>query len=169
MAALTPEFAWAIVTEPLDPPPVIGDVVETFVMSPWGTPATALSTYSLLAASVLALTVSTPLILPVPLKIISPPPTVKSPETICTLPLVSIVSLRVVFWTNCKLPAALVWLFGDSYIFHKLPPFHEMPSLAPGSLILMLLTLVTLKLLISILPPIVPPASGRNLPSISTE
>ena len=32
--ALTPEEACAMVTEPLEPPPVIGEVVDTFVISP---------------------------------------------------------------------------------------------------------------------------------------
>ena len=41
------------------------------------TVGTELSTYNLLAASVLAVTVSTPCILPVPSKVIPPPETVK--------------------------------------------------------------------------------------------
>ena len=58
------------VTVPEYPPPVKPVPPITPVISPTGTPATALSTYSLLAASVLDETVSIPCIRPVPLKTI---------------------------------------------------------------------------------------------------
>ena len=68
------------VTLPEVPPPSKPVPAVTAVISPTGTPATALSTYNLLAASVSTLTVSTPCILPVPPSVISPPETTKSPE-----------------------------------------------------------------------------------------
>ena len=66
------------VTAPEVPPPVRLVPAVTPVISPTGTPATAVSTYSLFAASVLADTVSTPCILPVPPNVMSPPLTVMS-------------------------------------------------------------------------------------------
>ena len=65
------------VTVPLVPPPVMPVPAVTPVISPTGTPATALSTYVLFAASVPADTVSIPCILPVPDKTI--PPTTVTP------------------------------------------------------------------------------------------
>ena len=74
------------VTAPEVPPPVKPVPAVTAVISPTTTPATAVSTYSLFAASVFADTVSIPCILPVPLNIILPAKVEVDPLNVKTTP-----------------------------------------------------------------------------------